>query len=529
MLETDEACDIVVLPLDGSGWPVRVSSGADYTFDPTWSPDGRMLAWHEWDFPNMPWDGSRIAVRALDGDRPVGAVRLIAGGDSTGVSQPHFSPDGKFLAFVSDQTGWANVWIAEMDGTGGAGGTSFSVARPLCGTAGGAGEPFEHAEPTWGPGQRSYAWSPDSSAIALCRNEGGFGRLLVADLAGGATRELAKGWHQGLDWAASSGIGSSGPGSGVDGGSGGSIVALRSGARTPHQVVCVDPADGSREVLAVGVVAGFAVAEVTEPEAVSWKASDDSVVHGLFWKSKTTAVGAQEKPPLLVQIHGGPTSQAVAGWVPRVHYWVERGWSVLAPNYRGSTGYGRTYAQSLAGGWGELDVEDTVAGIRHVINEGWCDPERVVVSGGSAGGLTVLLICALHGDLVRAGVSLFGVTDLLGLAETTHRFESRYLDRIVGELPKDADRYRERSPITHVERITTPLLVLQGDEDKAVPKAQADALVEALRQRGVICEYHVYEGEGHGWRRPETIADELDRTEQFFERWVLRPAKKRDD
>ncbi|HEY7440758.1 MAG TPA: prolyl oligopeptidase family serine peptidase, partial [Acidimicrobiia bacterium] len=198
------------------------------------------------------------------------------------------------------------------------------------------------------------------------------------------------------------------------------------------------------------------------------------------------------------------------------------GWAVLRPNPRGSTGYGRRYWRALGGRWGSLDVDDVAAGIRAAGANGWCDPRRVAIAGGSAGGLIVLLACAWHGDLIRAGVSRYGVTDLLELAATTHRFESGYIDDLVGPLPEHADRYRERSPVTHAAAIRVPLLVLQGDADAVVPPAQARALVEAVRAAGGTVEEHVYEGEGHGWSRPETVEDALARTIEFLERHVVR-------
>lgn len=483
ILETDDGCEIAEVGLDGRASPQRRSGNADYAWDPAWSPDGRYLAWHEWDFPNMPWDGSRIVLH----DRESGSTRVVAGGDAVSVSQPRFSPDGSSLAYVSDASGFANVWVAQPDG---------SRARPVL------DEPFEHAEPTWGPGQRSFAWSPDGSALAVCRNERGFGRLVVARVDGGVPREVAKGWQQGLDW---------GPAG---------IVAVRSGARTPLQIVVTDPSAGTRRVVDRGPVGGFEAADLVEPEAVAWR-GEGGAVHGLLWRPHQSACGAGTKPPLLVHVHGGPNGQAVAGWSARVHYFLERGWAVLQPNFRGSTGYGRDYTQALARRWGELDVVDVAAGIRHAARQGWCDPARVAAMGGSAGGMTVYLLCAMGGGLLRAGVSLYGVTDLFDLAATTHRFESRYVDRLVGGLPGDADRYRAQSPITHAASIAVPMLVLQGDADKAVPKAQADAMVDAMRRAGAEVEYHVYEGEGHGWSRPETIVDELLRTEGFLERWVL--------
>ncbi len=496
-LERDDACDIAVVPLDGSSWPVRVSEGADFAWDPAWAPDGLAVVWHEWDLPDMPWDSSRIVARDMAG-APVGRARVVAGGDGVATGQPRFSPAGDLLAFTSDADGWTNLWVSSPDGSG---------ARPVL------AEECEHAEPSWGPGQRSYAWSPDGDEIAWCRNEAGFGRLVVGRPGKRSAREVSKGWHRFLDW---------GPRG---------IATVRSGARTPSQVVALAATGSGRRSVARGPVGGFEAAGLVEPEPVAWK-SGGATVHGLLWRPTSGAasgehsagsvsVGSSEKPPLYVHIHGGPTGQAEADWNARIAYWVDRGWAVLAPNHRGSTGHGRSYAQALVGGWGEIDVLDVAAGVRHAARRGWCDSERVAVAGGSAGGLTALMLCALHGDLVRAGVSIFGVTDLCELAATTHRFESRYLDRIVGVLPGDAARYRARSPVAHAARMAVPVLVHQGTDDKVVPRAQADAMVDAMRDAGAQVEYHLYEGEGHGFRNPVSVSAELERTDAFLRKWVL--------
>lgn len=495
VVERDAACEVVVVGVDGTGadgpdgadGPRTVSTGADYCFDPAWSPDGSRLAWHEWSFPFMPWDESRIVVHEVGRD----GTTIAAGGAGLAVGQPRYAPDGSALAFVSDATGWMNVWVSRPDGSG---------AQPLL------DEPAEHAEPTWGPGQRSFAWSPDARAIALNRNERGFGRLVVVRRDGGGARDVARGWHHGLDW--------------TDAG----LACVRSGARTPTSVVVLDPYEpSSRRVVARGPVAGFEAAGLTEPEPVTWR-SGGAEVHGLLWRPLPGARargGSDGEPPLLVLVHGGPHGQATAGFAPRIAFFLARGWAVLAPNARGSTGYGRAYAQALTGGWGDVDLGDVVAGIRHAREAGWCDPARIAAMGGSAGGFTVLQLAVRHGELLRAAVSLYGVTDLLDLASTTHRFESHYLDRIVGVLPDEAARYRERSPITHAAKVSVPVLVLQGDSDPAVPKAQADAIVDAMRTHGGTVEYHVYEGEGHGWARPETAQDELERVERFLAANVL--------
>jgi dipeptidyl aminopeptidase/acylaminoacyl peptidase len=380
---------------------------------------------------------------------------------------------------VSDERGWWNVWVASPDGDG---------ARPVM------AEEHEHAEPAWGPGQRSFAWSPDSGSLAINRNERGFGRLVVASRDGDVTTDVSKGWHHGLDWSS------------------GGVACVRSGARTPAAITVLAADGASRHVVARGPVGGFEAVPLVEPEPVQWQADDGATVYGLLYRPETV----DALPPLLVDIHGGPSGQATASWNARYQFFVSRGWAVLAPDYRGSTGHGRSYTQALAGEWGRLDVDDTAAGIRAASTHGWGDPDRVVVIGGSAGGLTVLLLCAHHGDLVRAGVSLYGVTDLRALAETTHRFESRYLDRIVGVLPDDVERYIERSPVTHARSIRVPVLVLQGEDDRAVPPDQAKLVVDAIRAAGGTVEYHSYAGEGHGWSRPETVADSYTRIELFL-------------
>jgi dipeptidyl aminopeptidase/acylaminoacyl peptidase len=446
----------------------------------------------------MSWDESRIVAADPDGSH----AAVVAGGNGVSVGQPRFSPDGSALAYVSDATGWWNVWVADADG---------NDAEPL------VAERLEHAEPAWGPGQRSFAWSPDGRAVVRCRNEAGFGRLVVT-MRTGESRPVAKGWHHGLDW-----------------GSGG-IIAVRSGARTPPAVTVLDPAIGdvqardgeaggavgaARRVLACEVPLGFDPAGLVEPEPVSWTGGDGGTVHGFWFRPEHSARGDGTLPPVLVDIHGGPTAQAAVQWKPLHQYFVTRGWAVLAPDPRGSTGYGRAYVQALTGRWGELDVEDCAAGLAQIGPASWGDPDRVAVTGSSAGGLTALLLAARYGDGLRAVVSRYGVTDLLGLAMSTHRFESHYLDGIVGVLPADADRYRARSPVTHAGEIRIPTLVLQGDADRVVLPAQAAALVDAIAAAGGTVEQHVYTDEGHGFAREATVLDMYARIEAFLREWVL--------
>jgi dipeptidyl aminopeptidase/acylaminoacyl peptidase len=485
VLERDDACDVAVVDVDGGGWPRRLSR-ADFAWDPSWSADGTTVAWHEWDFPNMPWDGSRVVALALDDpDRePV----TVAGSDDLAVGQPRFAPRGGALAFVAELDGWTNVWTVDRVGD-----------TPRCVLA----EDHEHAEPSWGPGQRSFAWSPDARALALGRNEDGFGRLVVATLDGDEPpADVSRGWHRGLDWGAAG------------------IVCIRSGGRTASQLTVIDPDTGAREARRRGAPAELDAHDLPEPAPLNWPGADGETVHGLLWLPNDPA-SADAAPPLLVDVHGGPTDQSIVDWKPRVRWFTSRGWAVLSPNYRGSTGYGRAYRHALDHAWGELDVTDTAAGLRALAHDARVDASRAAVMGGSAGGFTALLVAAQAPPVVRAAVSLFGVTDLFDLAATAHRFESRYLDRLVGTLPEHADRYEARAPVTHAREITVPVLVLQGADDQVVPLSQAQLLVDSMRAAGGTVEQHVYEAEGHGFSREATIVDSFERIDAFLTRWVL--------
>jgi dipeptidyl aminopeptidase/acylaminoacyl peptidase len=467
-----------VAPLDGRGWPIRLSTTADFCFDPAWSPTSDRVVWHEWDVPDMPWDSGRIVVAAADGSS---APTIVAGGPGISVQQPRYSPDGKRLAFLSDETGWLNLWVDD---------------KPLI------EEPVEHGDPSWGLGQRSYAWSPEGDRIVFCRNELGFGSLNVVDVATGERRPLDKGVFGGLSWQANR------------------VAGVRSGARTPTQVVVYEN-EADRQTVGRGPLGGFEALDLPEPELVEWAGDDGGTVHGRLYRPKESATGAHP-PPLIVWIHGGPTAQTQVTWNTRLPFFLERGWAVLFPDHRGSTGHGRAYAQAMAGRWGELDVSDCAAGMRAAAAEGWGDARRMVPMGGSAGGFTVLNLMAHHPELCAAGVDLYGVTDLFDLDETTHRFEKHYLHSVVGPLPETADRYRDRSPVNVAEQITSPLLILQGDADPVVPIAQSRAIARRLKALGRTVELHEYEGESHGWLRPETMIDELERVDSFLRRHVLR-------
>lgn len=467
----------------GPAWPRRVSGDADFVQDPAWSPDSQQLAWHEWDVPNMPWDGSRIVLA----DLRTGERRTVAGGDDVATAQPRFSPDGKHLAFLSDHGGWLNLWIANTDG---------SNSRPL------VAEEFEHGPPAWSPGARSYAWSPDSTRIAYLRNDDGNWRVFVVDIATGERRLLddGEGTRTGLAWSSED-----------------ELLWVQSHATAPPRISAFSMESKAGRILALGGAGGLA-AEAVPAKPLRWTSRDGATLHGHVYRP---ARPTDQPTPLLVLLHGGPTGQAGVGWNGQAQHFVQRGWTVFAPEYRGSTGYGRAYTQALRRNWGVHDVNDTVDGIDHLVAAGGIDRERVVVMGGSAGGYTVLMLLALAGERIRAGVDLYGVADLWELNEGTHRLEAHYNHQLVGPLPEAARQYAERSPIFLAERIKSPLLVLQGDADPVVPKGQSDTLVEAVRRNGGMVEYHVYEGEGHGWSRLETMRNALETIDRFLANYVL--------
>lgn len=473
-----DAHHVAVVALDGS-WPVRLSRDADFVADPVWSPDGTAVAWMEWDIPSMPWDASRIVVAPADGAAP---PRTIAGADGVQVQQPRYSPDGRSLAYLSDEAGWLNLTVLDL-----ATGATHVLA-----------EEREHGGPTWGPGQRTYTWSPDGTTFALCRNEEGFGSLGLWSPEG-ERRQLGRAIHGGVSWV------------------GDRIVAVRTGGRTPTQLVVYEGADlTDRRTLAFGPVA-MGDADLPEPELVTWPADDGTSIPGRLYRPMGV-----DRPPLLCWIHGGPTDQWGVEFRARFAYWIDRGWAILVPDHRGSTGHGRAFTQAMAGRWGALDVADVAAGLRAAADRGWGDPDRFVAMGGSAGGFTVLNLLASHPDLCAAGVDLYGVADLFALAAVDYRYEAHYLDSLVGPLPEHAAAYHDRSPVNRAELITAPLLILQGTDDVVVPPAQSQAIAERLEELGRTVEVHLYEDEGHGWGRAATVIDELVRTEDFLRRHVLR-------
>ena len=465
----DEAEVWVAMLRDGS--TVRLDDGsADFVFDPCATPDGAGASWQAWNVPDMPWDSSRVQRATF------GTSGVVDECGAASIQQLRYQPKGLDVC-LRDDSGFLNVWL------GGA---------PL------VDEPFEHGGPSWGMGQRSFAVSPDSQRVAFTRNEGGFGRLCVVDVDSRAVHEVARGVHGQLSWQ------------------GNRLAALRSGARTPTQVVVYEDETWERAVVAVGPLSGWEDAGLAEPDLVEVAAGDGATLHARLYRADTPTAR------LLCWLHGGPTDQWQVTFMPRIAYWRSLGWNVLVPDHRGSTGHGRAYQQALRGRWGELDVSDTADVIAHAHSNGWGSAARTAIVGSSAGGFTALGVVAAHRSLIAAAIVAYPVTDLSDLAERSHRFERHYTESLVGPLPEAAALYHGRSPTTFADRLTaTPLLVMHGDSDPVVPIEQSRAFVERCRAAGAQVEFVVYEGEGHGFRRPENQLDEYRRMQVFLATHVL--------
>ncbi len=474
---------LAAVPLDG-GPPRILHRGHDFYASACLSPDGRQLAWLTWDHPDMPWDASTLWLAQVDDDGDVHDVRAVAGGGSVSAFQPQWSPDGR-LYYVSDANGWWNIHrlengqdtaLAEFDAEFGLPQWVFSMS-----TYG-----FESAERIVCASCRDGLWSLG----ALCTRTGELQRIDTPydDL------------------------------SGIRVHAGAAVFLAGSGTSLPAVVALDLKTKELTELKSSGCIPVDA-AWIAVAEPVRFPAADGAVAYGFFYRplNAEATVPANERPPLIVMSHGGPTAAAAAALNLKIQYWTSRGFAVLDVNYGGSTGYGRQYRARLDGGWGVVDVSDCVHGVDWLVAQGEVDPERVIIRGGSAGGYTTL--CALtFTDRFRAGASLYGIGDLETLATDTHKFESRYLDRLVGPWPQAREIYRARSPRYHAEQLSCPIIFLHGLEDRVVPPRQAQDMVEVLRAKGVPVAYLAFPGEQHGFRLADTIRRALEAELYFYSR-----------
>lgn len=460
--------ELVAFPADGSSAPRTIVSGNDFYAAPRPSPDGSRLAWLTWNHPHMPFEATELWVAPLGADGTVGSGTMIAGGPEEAICQPAWGPDGA-LYFCSDRSGWLNLYRED---------------EPLTAVE------AEIGWPPWLFDYSSYAFIGDGRiACIVVRN--GIENVELFDPRTGRLEDLGLGFTACLPYLRSAG----------------DRIALV--AATPTQAPAVVEVDmGTREprIVAASITSFIDEESISRHEAIDFPGTDGETTHAFFYAPRNARFEAPEDelPPLRVLVHGGPTSLDPAALAPEIQFWTSRGFAILDVNYGGSTGYGRAYRDRLRGRWGEVDVQDCIAGARFLVEQGWVDPERMAISGGSAGGYTTLGALAWH-DVFAAGVSLFGVTDLVQFHEITHKFESHYDAYLVGPWPDAIELYRARSPIGAADRIRAPLLLLQGLDDKVVPPAQAEVMVAALQENGVPHAYIAFEGEGHGFRKEKTL------------------------
>ncbi|PSB16180.1 S9 family peptidase [Phormidesmis priestleyi ULC007] len=477
---------IVAIPLgEAEAEQTILASGHDFYASPRLSPDGLSLAWISWNHPNMPWDGTDLWVAHVQSDGSLSDPQHIAGGKQESIFQPEWSPDG-VLYFVSDRAGWWNFdrWHPQGE-----------VESVLTLEA-------EFGLPQWVFGMSTYGFA-DSDKILCTYTQNGISHLAILDL---TTRELAP-----LDCPYTSIAGLQ-----VNQGQ----AAFVGGSATePSAIVQLDLTAKTFKVLQRASELSIDASYLSAPEAIEFPTENGLTAYALYYAPKNRDYTAPngERPPLLVKSHGGPTASTSASLNLGIQYWTSRGFAVLDVNYGGSTGYGRAYRQRLNNQWGIVDVDDCANGAKYLTAQGKVDGDRLVIAGGSAGGYTTL--CALtFRNTFKAGASYYGVSDLKALAEDTHKFESRYLDSLIGAYPAQKDLYDQRSPISAVDRLACPVIFFQGDEDKIVPPNQAEMMVNALRDKGIPVAYVLFEGEQHGFRKAENIKRALDGEFYFYSR-----------
>jgi dienelactone hydrolase len=489
---------IVAIELDAPGTSSDrvLADGHDFFCSARLSPDANRMLWLAWDHPNMPWNGTTLYVADLDASGMPGGVHVVAGGIAESIFQPEWSPDGDKIVYVSDRTGWWNLYVYDV---------ATATTRPLCPMA------AEFGVPQWNLGMSTYAFA-GAGRIVCAYTQTGLGQLATLDTTTGILEAIATPFTEfGSIQAA------------------GNLVAFRGGAPDrPTSVLALDLESRQHRVLKQATD----LLDRTEPRIacyiskvvpVEFPTTGGKTAFGLFYPPHNPdyAGGADERPPLLVKCHGGPTSSASSTLNLGTQFWTSRGIAVLDVNYGGSTGFGRQYRERLKLSWGIVDVDDCVNGARYLAQQGLVDPKRVVISGGSAGGYTTLAALAFR-DFFQGGASYYGVSDAAALARDTHKFESRYLDWLIGPYPEMESRYRERSPVYHADLLSKPVIFFQGSEDAVVPPNQTEVMVEALRRNGNAVGYFLFTGEQHGFRQAANIKRCLDAELAFYAVQVFR-------
>ncbi len=480
--ESEAVNALVGIGLDGTDNGQVLVSGNDFYAAPRLSPDGTRLTWMTWNHPNMPWDGAELWIGEIGDDGSLSHTERVAGGVDESIFQPEWSPDG-ILYFASDRTGWWNLYRYQA-----------GTVEPLCEME------AEFGRPQWIFGMSTYTFV-SANQIICTYTQDGIWHLASLDTETGRLNQIETPYTSIANLQA------------IPGG----VLFNANSSTESASIIHFDLTTRQFEVVCRASEIEIDSGYFSTPQAIEFPTEGGVSAHAFFYppQNRDYTAPADDLPPLLVISHGGPTSATSTALDLEIQYWTSRGISVLDVNYGGSSGYGRAYRERLNGQWGLVDVDDCVNGAQYLVEQGCVDGNRLAIRGGSAGGYTTLSALTFR-DVFKAGASYYGISDLEAMTRDTHKFESRYLDSLIGAYPKERGRYRERSPIHFTERLSCPLILFQGLEDKVVPPNQAEMMVEALRLKGLPVAYVPFEGEQHGFRRSENIRRSVEAELYFY-------------
>ena len=489
---TEPANRIISVSLNNYCAETILVSGSDFYASPRVSPDGSKLSWIQWNHPNMPWDKTELCVADIGEDGTLTQITQVAGEKGESICDPLWSPDN-MLHYVSDLNGWWNIYRREK--------TQLLNLTPI---------EAEFTQPKWILGTSFYGFVSDKQMICAM-NQRCVWSLMTINLENGHREKLTTPFSE---------IGQSG----IKVSS--AAIALVAGAKDQSQSIYRYTLDNEPIKLSKTVSQLTHAGYLSSPKEIEFPTGDDDIAYGFFYPPRNVDYKGHinEKPPLIVITHGGPTGATTISLNMSIQYWTSRGFAILDVNYRGSSGYGTSYRNQLKGNWGVKDVEDCVNGARYLVDFGKVDANRIAIRGSSAGGYTTLA-CLTFSNFFRAGVSYYGISDLVSLAHDTHKFEARYLDSLIGPYPEMRAVYEHRSPINHIELLSCPIILFQGLEDRIVPPSQAEQMVSALKQKKVPVACLYFESEQHGFRSSSNIKKALEAELYFYSRiFGFRPA-----
>lgn len=512
--EGEAATTLVSIRLDGEPHVGDViATGYDFYSTPRFSPDGSRLCWLAWRHPNMPWDGTELWVADVSDAGAISNAQLVAGGDEESIYQPGWGPDGR-LYFASDRSNWWQLYVVGAEGARGAIGAVVRNPPPDA----------EFGRPQWVFGTATWAFVGPARMVAAYTQHG---RWFLADVdtETGVWRTIETDLEP-HDWMAASSVRLKPDTTGsvrlkpvtTGDASAPQVIFVAASAARSDSVVRLDVSSGRADILRASSSLELNRDDVSAPQSIQYPTADGDTAHAIYYAptSASYSGGQDERPPLIAISHGGPTTATIATLDLRIQYWTSRGFAVVDVNYRGSSGFGREYRNRLRGNWGVADVADMIHAARYLVESGRADGARLAIRGGSAGGYTALAALMFHPGVFTAGASYYGISDIEVLVHDTHKFEARYLDRLIGPYPAARETYRARSPIHSVDRLDCPIILFQGLEDRVVPPNQSEMMAAAARKKGLPVAYLSFEGEQHGFRKAETIVKSLEAELYFY-------------